>query len=211
MKIETINVSKQFKKKIILNSVNLSLDDGYIYGLVGANGSGKSVFLKLLCGFYKPTTGEILYDGERITKNNAYKFRIRALIEKPCFFADLSGYENLELLAKICNEIEKKEILDTLNLVNLLEEKNKKYSLYSLGMKQKLGIAQALMEDPRVLILDEPFNGVDKKSIGEIQEYIRKIKKNKIIIISSHVEEDLKSLVDKTILFIDGNVIMKDN
>lgn len=206
MKIDVINVSKKYKDKTILNNINLTFEEGFIYGLVGPNGAGKSIFLKLLCGFYQPTSGSIIFDNEKITKNNAYKFNIRALIDKPCFFADMTGYENLELLSKICNKIDKKDIINTLDLVNLLEEKDKKYSLYSLGMKQKLGIAQVFMENPKIMILDEPFNGVDKQSIEKIKNYIKNIKKDKIIIITSHVENDLDSLVDKIISFDNGIV-----
>ena len=117
--------------------------------------------LKLLCGFYNPDQGEILYDGVNIVGDNIFPPNTRALIEKPNFIPDLTGFENLKLLASIQNTISDSEILATLEKVNLLTEKDKKFSKYSLGMKQKLGIAQVLMEDPKIMILDEPVNGVE--------------------------------------------------
>lgn len=210
MKIEIKNVSKKFKKNVVLNNVNASFESGYIYGLSGRNGSGKSVFLKLLCGLYKPTTGEILFDYKKYDKDNLYLLNMRALIEKPNFFPELTGYENLELLAKIQNKIGKAEIEETLKNVNLYEEKDKKYSEYSLGMKQKLGIAQVLMEDPDIIILDEPFNGIEANSVVKISNILKEEKKKgKLIIISTHIKEDLDNLSDCIYYFDAGEVHTK--
>jgi len=207
MKIEIKNVSKKFKKNVVLNNVNASFESGYIYGLSGRNGSGKSVFLKLLCGLYKPTTGEILFDHKKYDKDNLYHLNMRALIEKPNFFPELTGYENLELLAKIQNKIGKAEIEETLKDVNLYKEKDKKYSEYSLGMKQKLGIAQVLMEDPDIIILDEPFNGIEANSVVKISNILKEEKKKgKLIIISTHIKEDLDNLSDCIYYFDAGTV-----
>ena len=140
MKIEIKNLCKQFRKNMVLKDINMELTNGHIYGLNGRNGSGKSVFLKVVC-----------FDGKSYNKNNLYVPNMRALIEKPNFFPELTGYENLELLAKIQNKIGKEEIEEALKKVNLYEEKDKKYREYSLGMKQKLGIAQVLMEDPEII------------------------------------------------------------
>lgn len=207
MKIEIKNVTKKFKDVEILKNINLSFEEGKIYGLVGRNGSGKSVLLKLLCSFYSPTTGEILYDSIDINKEKIFPPSTRALIEKPNFMPELTGKENLLLLASIQNLIGEDEVDDVLKLVDLYEDKDKKYHKYSLGMKQKLGIAQVLMEDPKILILDEPFNGLDDKSSQKIRQILLDEKKNKkIIIIATHIQDDVKILCDE-IYKIDGGEI----
>lgn len=207
MKIEVKNASKKFRRNLVLKDVNAIFESGYIYGLSGRNGAGKSVFLKILCGLYKPTSGEILFDGKKYDKDDLHLLNMRALIEKPNFFPELTGYENLELLAKIQNKIGKKEIEDTLRKVNLSEEKDKKYKEYSLGMKQKLGIAQVLMEDPDIIILDEPFNGIEEVSVKKISEILKEQKeKGKIIILSTHIKEDLINLSDVIYYFDAGEV-----
>lgn len=207
MKIEVKNASKRFRRNLVLKDVNAIFESGYIYGLSGRNGAGKSVFLKILCGLYKPTSGEILFDGKKYDKDDLHLLNMRALIEKPNFFPELTGYENLELLAKIQNKIGKKEIEDTLRKVNLSEEKDKKYKEYSLGMKQKLGIAQVLMEDPDIIILDEPFNGIEEVSVKKISEILKEQKeKGKIIILSTHIKEDLINLSDVIYYFDAGEV-----
>lgn len=208
MRIEIRNLSKQFKKISVLNSINMQLTSGHIYGLNGRNGAGKSVFLKILCGLYKPTTGDIFFDGKSYSQNNLYLLNMRALIEKPNFFPELTGYENLLLLAKIQGKIGKNEIEETLKSVNLFEEKDKKYSEYSLGMKQKLGIAQVLMENPDIIILDEPFNGIEAESVKKISDILKEEKeKGKLIIVSTHIKEDLENLSDYIYYFDNGEII----
>ncbi len=207
MKLEIKNLEKKFGKNTILKDVNLTFTDSKIYGFVGRNGSGKSVFLKLICGFYTPTSGEILLDGVNYTLSNAFPENTRALIEKPKFLPDLTGYENLELLASLQNKIGQKEIEETLKKLNLFEEKDKKYSKYSLGMKQKLGIAQVLMEDPQLMIFDEPFNGVENETAANIRELLlQEKKKKKIILIASHIKEDITSLADVVYEFDGGKI-----
>lgn len=207
MKIEIKNLSKSFKNTQIIKKTTLEFKGGNIYGIIGRNGSGKSVFFKMLCGFYKPTTGTITYDDKNYSKNNEYPNCVRALIEKPSFLPNLTGYENLELLASIQNKISKEDILQTLEDVNLLEEKDKLYSEYSLGMKQKLGIAQAIMEKTDVIILDEPFNGIEEKSVDKIKKIVKELKKEgKLIFISSHIKEDINSLADKIYMIDNGEI-----
>ena len=207
MKIEVRNVSKSFKNVEVLHNVSMSFESGNIYSLIGTNGSGKSVFLKILCGFYEPTNGEILQDGINFIKNKSFPKNTRCLIEKPQFLPELSGFQNLQLLASIQNIITDQEILNTLELVHLDKEHNKKYSDYSLGMKQKLGIAQVLMEDPELIILDEPFNGIEKQTAIELRYELRNLaNKNKIIVIASHIEEDIKKLSDQVFEFDNGSV-----
>lgn len=211
MKIELRNVSKVFKDVEVLKNINATFESGKIYGFIGRNGSGKSVLLKMICGFYDPTEGEILFDGVNVIKKKAFPPSTRALIEKPNFLPDLSGYENLELLASIQKLVGKEEILIALEKVNLIADKDKKFSKYSLGMKQKLGIAQVLMEDPTVMILDEAFNGIEEKTAIELRNLLKEeVKKDKIIIFASHIKEDIEVLCDE-IYKLDGGIIVEQN
>ncbi|MCI9434425.1 MAG: ABC transporter ATP-binding protein [Bacilli bacterium] len=212
MRIDVKNVTKAFKQITILENINMTFESGKIYGLIGRNGSGKSVFLKMLCGFYSPTNGEILFDNINCIKQQIFPLNTRALIEKPDFISDLSGYENLELLAKIQNKIGKDEIIEALKKVNLLEDMDKKFSKYSLGMKQKLGIAQVLMENPEVMILDEPFNGIEDDTVDFLRDLLIKEKKNgKIIILATHIKDDVLKIVDELYKFDKKNVTKLEN
>lgn len=207
MKIEIKNVTKDFKKINILHDLNIEFESGKIYGLIGRNGSGKSVFLKMICGFYEPTSGEILFDGKNIIKDKSFPPSTRALIEKPSFLPDLTGMENLELLASIQKKINKNDIVDCLKKVNLYDDRNKKFCQYSLGMKQKLGIAQVLMEDPDVIILDEPFNGIESNTASKIRDLLlEEKKKNKLIIVASHIKDDIEILTDVIYEFDNGTI-----
>jgi ABC-2 type transport system ATP-binding protein len=207
MKIEVKNLKKSFKNDVVLENVNMELTGGHIYGFIGRNGSGKSVFLKMLCGFYDLTDGEILFDGVNVIKERLYPPSTRALIEKPNFLPDLTGYENLKLLSEIQNKIGKKEIEESLEIVNLYQEKDKKYNKYSLGMKQKLGIAQVIMENPDVMIFDEPFNGIETSTVEKLRKQILNFKKDgKLIIISSHIKDDIEQLADEIYEFSDCTV-----
>lgn len=207
MEIIVKELSKKFKKVTILENINMKFESGKMYGIVGRNGSGKSVFLKILCSFYKPTTGEILFDNVNYNSNNNFPPSVRALIENPTFFPDLTGLENLKLLSSIQNKIGDEEIIKTLDQVNLLSEKDKKYSEYSLGMKQKLGIAQVLMENPDVMIFDELFNGIEEKTVEKIRNILLELKnQNKIIIVTSHIKEDIDVLSDEVYKFDCGRV-----
>lgn len=210
MKIELKNVTKEFDKVEIIKNISLEFETGKIYGLYGRNGSGKSVLMKLICGFLIPTKGKVLINGKDFNAKNEYPDNLRAVIEKPSFFPELTGFENLKLLAKIQNKISDEEIIKALDLVNLIDEKDKKYSKYSLGMKQKLAIAQAIMEDPSILILDEPFNGIEEKSVEKITNFLKEEAKNgKTIIFSTHIKEDLENLAD-IIYKIDNGTIYEN-
>ncbi len=196
--IELKNVYKKFGENVVLNNINVKFTKNNIYGLIGRNGSGKTMILNTICGFVKPTSGEIIINNVNIYKNNTFPKNTRALIEGPKFLNNLTGYENLELLASINNKVGKKEIEKVLKEVNLFEEKDKIYSKYSLGMKQKLGIAQVLMENPDILIFDEPFNGLDEQSATKIRKNLLKQKEmGKIIIIATHIKEDIEQLCNK--------------
>lgn len=207
MKLEIKNLRKEFKNNVVLNDVSLTLDGGKIYGFIGRNGSGKSVLLKIICGFYAPTSGSITLNGKDYISSNEFPDDTRALIEKPKFLPDLTGYENLKLLASVQNKIGANEIEKVLDELNIKQEANKRFSKYSLGTKQKFGIAQVLMEDPKMIILDEPFNGVENETADRIRNLLkREKKKNKIIIIASHIKDDIYGLVD-TIFEVDGGNI----
>ena len=184
MKYEIVieNLTKELDGNVVLNNINLKLKKGVIYGIVGRNGSGKSMLFKSICGFLTPKEGYVKVFDEDIYQNKTFPKNTRALIEKPTFISSISGYENLKLLAGIQNKIGTEEIFDTLKLVNLYDDKDKKYGKYSLGMKQKLGIASVLMENPEIIILDEPFNAIDNDSIKKIKDYLLSIKKEKLII-----------------------------
>ncbi len=207
MRIEVKNLTKKFKKVTVVENVNITFESGKIYGIIGPNGSGKSVFLKMLCAFYIPTDGCILQDGFDYIKANSFPKDTRALIEGPNFIPNLTGYENLRLLASIQNKISDNDIFKALKKCFLFQEKDKKYGEYSLGMKQKLGIAQVIMENPQVIILDEAFSGIDEVSVKKIKKLLREMKKeDKIIIITSHIKDDIKELADETYMFESGKL-----
>lgn len=209
MKLEIKNLSKKFKDVYVLKDINLTFESGKIYGFTGRNGSGKSVLLKIICGFYTPSTGEVLLDNYNYILNNDFPKSTRCLIEKPNFLPDLTGYENLKLLASIENKIGDKEIMNTIEKLNLKEEINKKYSKYSLGTKQKLGIAQVLMEDPELIVLDEPLNGIENETAKEVRKILNEEKKkDKIIIVASHIKEDIDTLAD-VVYNIDNGIVEK--
>ncbi len=214
MKIEICELSKVIDKNIILNNVNMNLESGNIYGFIGRNGSGKTMLLKMICGFVNPSSGNILIDGRSILSKDYFNNNIRALIEKPKFIDSLSGFDNLKLLAGINDKIDDETINHWLDKIGLLNEKNKLYGKYSLGMKQKLGIVQVLMEDPQIMILDEPLNGIDESSANIIRDILLKEKeKGKLIIISTHIKDDVEKLCNITYKFDSGNVnlLIDDN
>ena len=201
MKITLKNVGKKFKNNIILSDVNMEFEEDKIYGIVGPNGSGKSVLLKMICGFYETSFGQILFDGVDEIKKYGFPKNMRVMIENPMFLSDISGFDNLKLLADIQGKIDENRIIDTMKMVGLDPYDDKKFSSYSLGMKQKLNIAQVLMEDPKIIILDEPFNALDEKSSKEIRRiFIDEKKKGKMIILATHIKEDINSLCDEIYL-----------
>lgn len=152
----------------------------------------------MICGFYETSSGKILFDGEDTIKKYGFPQDMRVIIEKPTFISDISGFDNLKLLAEIQGKIGDEEIIRTMELVGLDPYEKKNYSKYSLGMKQKLNIAQVLMEDPKIMVLDEPFNALDEKSSERIRKlFLDEKKKDKIILIATHIKEDIKTLCDE--------------
>lgn len=203
------NVSKSFDGVEVLHDVNLDLEEGHIYGFIGRNGSGKSVLFKIICGLYYPTTGNVVVDGIDIHKNDIFPNDMRVLIEKPNFLPNLTGLDNLKLLASIQNRITEEDIILILDKLNLKKDMNKLYHKYSLGMKQKLAVAQVLMENPKMMIFDEPFNGIEEKTVEVIKKILLEEKKEgKIILIASHIKEDIEELADAdTIYFVDNGSV----
>ena len=207
MKLELNKISKKFKKNLVLNDLSIVFEPGKIYGLVGANGSGKSVLFKIICGIMKPTSGLVLFDGEDYLKKYGVPKSTRAIIEETIFVESMSGFDNLKMISKIQNRISTDDINNVMNKVGLANEKSKKVSEYSMGMKQKLAIAQVIMEDEDLILLDEPFNGLDFESVDNIRDLIFDLKtKNKIIIVASHIKEDLYKLADQLYLLDKGKL-----
>ena len=179
--IKVENVSKKFGADTALNNVSIEFESGKIYGIVGRNGSGKTVLFKTIIGFLKPTSGKVIVDGKEIGKDTDFADNIGIIIETPGFLSSYTGFKNLEYLASIKNVIGKKKV-----------------GKYSLGMRQRLGIAQAIMENPDILILDEPMNGLDNQGVEEVREILLNLRDGgKTIILASHNKEDIEVLCDE--------------
>lgn len=191
------HVYKSFGKEKVLEDVNLTIEKGKIFGVVGNNGSGKTVLMKCICGFLQADSGKITVNGKVIGKDCDFPESLGMIIETPGFLPNISGYKNLKILAGLKAAIGKKEILDSLERVGLDPHMKKHVAKYSLGMRQRLGIAQAIMEDPDVLILDEPFNGLDKNGVKHMRELLKELKnQGKSILLASHNAQDIEELCD---------------
>lgn len=196
--IEIKNITKSYDERKILDDVSINFEEGKIYGIIGQNGSGKSVLLKVISGFITPDQGTIIYDGKDINKEETFPDNTGVLLDNSGFVPNLTGFDNLKLLATINKTIDDNEIIEELKNVNLLEEKDKKYYKYSLGMRKKLGICQAIIEHQKYVILDEPFSGIDKGSLAMIYNYLKKIKsEGRTLIISTHTSDRAKDLYDE--------------
>lgn len=191
-------LEKKFRDEVIISDVDLSMEKGKIYGLVGTNGSGKTVLMKCICGFLQPTTGKVCVEGKLIGEDVDFPESLGIMIETPGFIPYMSGKSNLKNLALIRNTIGNKEIEETMKLVGLNPDLKKRVSKYSLGMRQRLGIAQAIMEKPRLLILDEPFNGLDEQGVQDMHELFLGLKEEGVtILLASHSKEDVQTLCDE--------------
>ncbi|APF27884.1 ABC transporter family protein [Clostridium sporogenes] len=191
------SVTKKFKGNVILENINLNLERGIIYGFVGRNGSGKTVLFKMIAGFLLPNSGEIKINEKKIGKDIDFPANCGIIIESPGFINSLSGYKNLKLLSDIRGIISDNKIREYMEFFNLDPNDKKSVKNYSLGMKQKLGLIQALMEDPEILILDEPMNALDENTVLKVRELLIKIKKEKVILLASHNKEDIELLCDE--------------
>ena len=168
--------SKKFNENYVLKDINIKIDEGNIYGIIGRNGSGKTLLLKAICGLINATEGCVEVFEKVIGKDTDFPDDVGIIVETPGFIPSMSGLKNLEVLAAIKGKISKEKIKDTLKFVGLDPEDKKVVKKYSLGMKQRLGIAQAIMENPKLLILDEPMNGLDKDGVSDIRKYLLTLK-----------------------------------
>ena len=206
--IEVSGVSKKYKDRMLVDDVSFTVEKGEILGIVGLNGSGKTVLLKCICGLMDYSGGTLTVNGKVIGKDCEYPANMGVIIETPGFLPYHSGYKNLEYLASLRKKISKQDIKDVLVKVGLAGEEKKLVAKYSLGMRQRLGIAQAIMENPELLILDEPMNGLDKDGIAEVRKLLLEMKaEGKTMIITSHNEEDIKVLCDKVVEMDKGKMV----
>ena len=205
------NGTKSFKNQEVLININIVFESGKIYGIVGYNGSGKSVLLKCICGFLTLDSGEIEINGKKLKKDIDMIQDAGVIIEEPAFLKEYSGKRNLEFLYSIRNKLNPEVISKAMRLVGLDENSKKKVKNYSLGMKQRLAIAQAIMENPKILLLDEPMNGLDKNGVQEIRELLLDLKKqDKTIVLVSHNQEDIRVLCDE-LYEIENGMLVKKN
>ena len=191
------NASKAFGKEAALQNVSMVFEEGKIYGIVGRNGSGKTVLFKCIMGFLKLDDGKVIVDDKVVGLDVDVINNAGIIIENPGFLPGYTGYQNLKFLAKLTRKIGKKEIMDAMTKVGLEPLSKKHVGKYSLGMRQRLGIAQAIMEDPDILILDEPMNGLDNQGVEDIRKLLLELKEQgKTILIASHNREDIDVLCD---------------
>ena len=206
--LEIENLTKTFGTQTVISDISMTLVSGKIYGLVGRNGSGKTVLMKMILGFIKPTSGTIKVNGKQVGKEIDIPDDIGAIIETPGFLPEYSAFQNLKLMAMIRGKITNERIRETIKLVGLDPDSKKHVGKYSLGMRQRLGIAQAIMEDPQILLLDEPLNGLDNEGVEEMRNVLLKQKEQgKLIIIASHSKEDIDILCDEIFRFDHGKII----
>lgn len=210
--IETDSLTKGISSQTRVNHIDLRVPEGCVYGFLGPNGAGKTTTLKLLLGLLKPTEGTITFFGQKMSEQNRLSIlkHTGSLIENPSFYGHLTGVENLEIIAKM-KKVPAKEITNVLQTVRLYEQKDKKVKQYSLGMKQRLGIAMALLGNPRVLILDEPTNGLDPAGIQEIREFIKNLPvlRQMTVIVSSHLLSEMEQMADMVGIINHGRLIFQ--
>ncbi len=207
--IEVNNICLSIKNTLILQNVNIAFEKGKIHGLIGRNGSGKTMLMKCICGFVKPTNGEIIIDGKCIGKDCDFPENAGIIIETPGFIPYYSGYKNLKLLADLNKKINGEQVKKAIEQVGLDPDLKRHVRKYSLGMRQRLGLAQAIMENPDILILDEPMNGLDKDGVADMRKYLLELREQgKTILIASHSSEDIEVLCD-TVSEMDKGVLTK--
>ena len=205
--IEVCDVNKYFGEEHVLKNVSHTFEKGRIHGIVGNNGSGKTVLMKCICGFLKPDSGVIYVNHKQVGKGTDFPEDIGIIIETPGFLPHLSGTQNLKILASLQKKANALTIRAVLEQVGLDPDMKKPVGKYSLGMRQRLGFAQALMEDPSLLILDEPFNGLDKHGVVHIRNVIKGLREEgKTVILASHNQVDIDELCD-TVCEMDAGVL----
>jgi ABC-2 type transport system ATP-binding protein len=205
--IEVQNLSKSFGEEQVLKGVSRDFEIGKIHGIVGNNGSGKTVLMKCICGFLRPSGGRVLVNGKEVGWDMDFPDDLGIIIETPGFLPNLSGMKNLQILASLKKRASTDVIREVIRKVGLDPDSRKPVGKYSLGMRQRLGLAQALMEDPSILILDEPLNGLDKHGVVQIRELIKSLRtEGKTILLASHNQMDIDELCD-TVCEMDGGVM----
>ena len=207
MKVELKNVSKRLNDVTVLEDISLTLESGTIYGLKGKNGCGKTMLMRMMAGLIYPTSGTVSIDGEILHKDIATPRSIGVLIENPAFLPGYTGQQNLELLAGLTGKEDRNQIAKTMSRVGLAPNDKRTYRKYSLGMKQRLGIACALMECPDLILLDEPINAIDEKGVPKIWEALQEEKqRGALIMLACHDTEELTSLADRIITIEEGKI-----
>ena len=207
MLIQTFSVTKRYGRKTVLEDVSFGLDTGEVVGLIGPNGAGKSTLIKLISGLIYPTSGKVMVNGYDVHSQHKIAFRnFGAIIEWPSFYADLTARQNLDLLSGGSGAAYQERLKDVISLVGMERHLNSKVNTFSTGMKQRLGIALALLPDSRVIILDEPTNGLDPGGIVEIREIIREFNRRygTTVLVSSHLLGEIEQICDKIALIADG-------
>lgn len=195
--IQIEQVSKSFQERKVLKNISCELNWGQVYGIVGNNGSGKTVLMKCICGLLPYDEGSIRVNGKKIGKDVDFPEDMGMIIESPGFLPGMTGIKNLKILAAVNHRIQESQIRETMRVVGLDPNLKQPVGKYSLGMRQRLGIAQAIMEKPEILILDEPMNGLDKHGVKEIREVLLQMKEeNRVILLSSHNPKDIDYLCD---------------
>lgn len=207
MQIEVTDVTKRIHGNLILDHVNFTWESGRIYGLQGPNGSGKTMLLRLIAGLIRPTSGKVTIDGKRLGKDLDFPESLGMLLEGPAFLPNYTGLQNLMLLASLQNKVGKDEVCKALQDVGLEPEDKRTYRKYSLGMKQRLGIAAAIMENPKLILLDEPTNALDHEGIDQITDLIRREKvRDALIVIASHDQHLLQQVADEIYAVNNGRI-----
>ncbi len=208
MELKAQKISKVIRGKKILSDINLELCDGNIYGIVGANGSGKTMLFRALSGLMSVTSGKITWNGKVLRQDFAVLPSLGIMLENVGLYSNMTGMQNLRYLASLKNKIQDKEIRRALERVGLDPDDRRKYQKYSLGMKQRLAIAQAIMEKPDVIMLDEPTNSLDAKGVEEIRRLILEEKeRGALILLASHNQEDIRILADHIYQIKDGCIV----
>lgn len=206
--IEVKNLTVRFGQTEVLHSVCCEFPSGQITGLMGRNGSGKTVLLKAICGLAVPAQGEVLIDGKALTQENAHTFSMGALIETPGFLREYSGAKNLRFLASLTGDDPDARVRAAMETVGLDWRSKKRTGTYSLGMRQRLGLAQAMLEDPDILILDEPMNGLDHEAIAALRSLLRRLAEGgKTVVLASHYQEGLQTLCHRVYRMDAGRLI----
>lgn len=209
--IKVEGIRKRIRHRIVLDQIDLNVPPGRIYGLTGPNGSGKSMLLRVVCGLVRPDQGKVRVFGEAIGEEVEFPRDTGALIDTPGFLLHYTGMRNLHLLALIRNRVTREQIVNTMRLVGLDPEDPRPVRAYSTGMRQRLGLAQALMENPKLLILDEPTSALDREGVQNIHRLLKDMKdKGVTILLASHSKDEMIQLCDATFLMEDGHLFAHD-